>query len=124
DSVHESSAGGVIAASDIFRSVYALHLPRPHPSLEIRLDRRPALAAARFTREFLGALAVAAVVLLLTAVDRRRLLVALALTACGFAITATVIHFSEGKYLGATYPPHGGGDDGIAHESRGRTMAR
>jgi hypothetical protein len=121
---HGAPAGRVISAGDVFRSVYALHLPRPHPPLEMHLELGPALKAARFTRELLGALAVAAVVLLLTAVDRRRLLVALALTACGFAITATAIHFSEGKYLGATYPPHGGGDDGIAHESRGRTMAR
>src|SRR5439155_22643616 len=78
---HGDTAGRVIRSSDVSRNVYALHLPRPHPPLEMHLELGPALKAARFTRELLGALAVAAVVLLLTAVDRRRLLVALALTA-------------------------------------------
>lgn len=139
--MHREDAGRLISASDVGRRVYALHLPAPLTDrpweksrysdgapnlagLSMHLELRPGLAAARLASQLLSLVAVFGVLALLTKTDVRPFLVALALTTVALVIMATVVHFSEGKYLGPAYPPHGGGDDGLSHEFMGRTMAR
>ena len=48
---------------------------------------------------------------------------ATALLAVGYVVMAAFLAVSAGKYLGGTYPPHGGGDDGLVHDGWGHTMA-
>jgi hypothetical protein len=138
---HVDKAGRTIDEADVGKRVYALHVPsavgaRPWewprntaatPSaseLAIRLQLRAALAGARIAGGLVSAGGVFAILLLLTTIRWRSYFTALGITAVSLAIVAAVIHFSVGKYLGSTYPPHGGGDDGITHESMGRAMAR
>ncbi len=135
---HSEEAGRTIAPADVGRKAYALNLPAPASArfwekvsdearpgaLAMRLELRPGLAAALIARETIGLLGLFGVFTILVArINLKRLGVAVALTTAGLAIVLTLIHFSDGKYLGADYPPHGGGDDGLTHESTGRKMA-
>jgi hypothetical protein len=139
--IHVEKAGRPINEADVGKRVYALHVPsavgarpweRPRNTaattsateLAIRLQLRPALAGARIAGGLVSAGGVFAILLLLTTIRWRRYFTALGVSAVSLAIVWAVIHFSFGKYLGSTYPPHGGGDDGITHESMGRAMAR
>lgn len=138
---HKDDAGRAITAADVGRKAYALHLPVPLTArpwehvrnsdqpprvtaLAMHLELRPGLAVARLVGDLFGLAAVFGIVLLLTSIHGRSYLVALGLTALALVIVGLAIHFSQGKYLGPAYPPHGAGDDGLTHESTGRTMAR
>lgn len=138
---HRRLAGRTITIDDIGKKAYALSLPAPlrerpweHPpsaesqdrptALAMRLELRPGLVVARYADGLLGLAAVFGILALLTKIDWRPYRVALGVTAASLVILGTAMHFSEGKYLGAAYPPHGGGDDGLSHEGMGRAMAR
>lgn len=136
---HTQDEGRTISAADLGRRAYALHLPaqlterfwereaspgvRSATALSMHLERRPALVAASVANQVIGVLSIVGILALLTTIRAREYLVALSITACALAMIALLITFSEGKYLGSTYPPHGGGDDGLSHDSAGRTMA-
>lgn len=138
---HAEAAGRPIRAEDVGRSVYALHLPAPISErpwerdrsspqvrrvteLSMRLELSPRLAAARMLGKILSLVGIIGIFALMISIDHRRYLAGLGVTALGMLVIAVALSFSEGKYLGPTYPPHGGGDDGLTHESTGRTMAR
>lgn len=132
---HSQPAGRTITAADVARKAFALHLPAvvdkpwlhggasPTPeALAVRLIPSRRLAVAQTADRLLGLLAVVAI-LLTTEIAWRHYAAAAGLTAIGGIIVALIILFSQGKYLGPGYPPHGGGDDGLSHESKGRIMA-
>ena len=48
---------------------------------------------------------------------------ALGIFSGGYVLMVSFIWISFGKYIGKTYPPHGGGDDGLVHDGYGRIMA-
>jgi hypothetical protein len=132
---HTEPAGREVTAADVGRKVYALHLPsvvdKPWlldgaPSadaLAVRLVLSPRLAASRIVSHVLGLLALAGILILTIDIAWRRYAAAVGLAAAGAIVVALIIGFSQGKYLGPDYPPHGGGDDGLSHESKGREMA-
>lgn len=139
--VHAENAGRLIAEADVGKRAYALHLPPPigerfwekgraasetaaSTTLSMYLELGPALAAGRVLGQVLRVAAIIGILALTVTSLGRRYLMALSVVTAGLLIVALTIHFSEGKYLGATYPPHGGGDDGLSHESMGRSMAQ
>jgi hypothetical protein len=136
--VHLRESSRTISAADAGRRIYAFHLPAPltatfwekteeaprATALAMHLDLGPRLVVARVANHALGLLGILALFLLLTHLETRSFITALAVTTAALVMMAVVIHFSNGKFLGAAYPPHGGGDDGLSHESTGRNMAR
>jgi len=50
--------------------------------------------------------------------------VPLGLALAGYLLIKLMMHYDWGKNLLALYPPHGGGDDGISHESLGLGIVR
>ena len=139
--VHSEEAGRLITEADAGKRAYALHLPPPlgerfwekgragsesaaSTTLSMRLELGSTLAAARVLGLSIRLVAVFGILVLMTTSLGRPYLMALSAVTAGLLIVALTIHFSEGKYLGATYPPHGGGDDGLSHESMGRSMAQ
>jgi hypothetical protein len=137
---HATDSGRLITPSDSGKKLYALHLPPPLSArpwekaqqstpppltaLAMHLELRPGLVLAGLAASALRLVAVCAVLLLLTRIDAREDLIAFGIVALSFIVVGVALHFSEGKYLGPAYPPHGAGDDGLTHESTGRTMAR
>jgi hypothetical protein len=138
---HQEDTGRIIRAEDVGKKAYALHLPAPVKSrpwekgryagdpprltaLSMHLKLSLGLAAARAGSQFFSLAGILGVLILMTRIRWRTFLVAAGLITLSLVIIGVTIHFSEGKYLGATYPPHGGGDDGISHEFMGRNMAR
>lgn len=141
--IHQEDAGRTIRAEDVGRRVYALNIPkviaggykewteyrktsraRQLSELSIHLELSPKLAASRVAGNVLSFIGVIALIALMTRICWRPLLIALGITVLSLTIIGVFIHFSEGKFLGFQYPPHGGGDDGLSHESVGRDIAR
>ena len=120
--VHRDMASRRIEQGDAGKRVFAVFFPkrgpfhfRFEPSLRLRLaawlERVAALS---------GALAVLFVLVRPRWASWSR---ATALFAVGSVVMAAFLTVSAGKYLGGTYPPHGGGDDGLVHDGWGHTMA-
>lgn len=141
--VHGDDAGRLITADDVGKRVYALNLPAviaggykewvqmrkaghalTMSELTMRLKLSPKLMASRAAINVLSFLGVVALIGLMTRIKWRSYLTAMAYVAISLLIVVVYIHFSDGKFLGSQYPPHGGGDDGLSHESLGRDMAR
>ena len=141
--VHGDDAGRTITAGDVGKRVYALNLPAviaggykklgqirkaghtlSTPELTMRLKLSPKLMVCRVAKNVLSFLGVVVLVGLVTRIKWRSYSVALVYVAISLLIVTFYIHYSDGKFLGSQYPTHGGGDDGLTHESLGRDMAR
>lgn len=127
--VHEEVASREIAQEDAGKRIYAAFFPTPglvvkregelyfkmEPSFTLRLA---GWVEALFT--VLGGISVAMLIVVPRWASSVR---AASIFAAGYAVMASFMWASYGKYLGATYPPHGGGDDGLVHDGWGRVMA-
>jgi len=140
--VSQNDSGRIIITEDIGKKVYALNLPAlfaggynewvqsrnsTHtPSLcelAMHLNLSPKLKASRVAGNLLSFLGVFALIGLMTRINWKSYLIAISLTALSLIIIGVFIHYSNGKFLGPEYPTHGGGDDGLTHESLGRDIA-
>lgn len=132
-----------ITTEDIGKRVYALSLPKFYPGgyyewlnslrlthipspfeLAIHLKLSPKLRASYILRNLLSFLGVLVLIGLMTRINWKPYLTAISLTTLSLIIIGVFINCSHGKFLGSEYPPHGGGDDGLFHESCGRDIAR
>ena len=139
--VHEKETDRMILAKDVGKKLFALHLPAPitlRPwerkqntndqrhlaSLSMHLKLSPSLVISLIVRHLLSLMGILGILFFLTRIQWRAFLISAGIISIGLIFIGITIHFSEGKYLGSTYPPHGGGDDGITHDSLGRDIAR
>jgi len=140
--VSQNDSERIITAEDIGKRVYALNLPAvfagykewsqsrksartpPLYELAMHLDLSPKLEASRVAGNLLSFLGVLVLICLMIRINWKSYLIAISLTALSLIIIGVFIHYSNGKFLGPEYPTHGGGDDGLLHESYGRDIAR
>jgi hypothetical protein len=120
---HSQTAARTIEPRDAGRRVYAVFFPKRDPQLYFRFEPSLKLQLAAWTNAVLTVAAIWLVVGLTFRPRRETYFRTLLLFAGGYAIMAAFLSISAGKYLGSSYPPQGGGDDGLVHESWGRTMA-
>ncbi|MBW2605787.1 MAG: hypothetical protein JRE28_16010, partial [Deltaproteobacteria bacterium] len=131
----QNDSGRIITTEDIGKKVYALNLPAvvagghkartpPLCELAMHLNLSPKLKASRVVGNLLSFFGVVALIGLMTRINWKSYLIATSLTALSLIIIGVFIHYSIGKFLGTEYPTHGGGDDGLFHESHGREIAR
>jgi hypothetical protein len=121
--IHLHPAARTIAPPDVGKRVYAAFFPARSPVLHFEF--LPSLPL-RLARAIAIALTVGAVVMLLALTVRPRPLPAtraLTLVGVAYLLMTGFLALSAGKYLGRSYPPQGGGDDGIFHDGIGRAMA-
>ncbi len=121
--VHLQPAARAIGAGDSGKRVYAAFFPARGEALHFQLLRSLPLRLAAALSTVLTVTGVIMVLLLTVRVRRLPLTRAAGLFALAYALMAGFLAVSAGKYLGRSYPPHGGGDDGLFHDSVGRTMA-
>lgn len=127
--VHAEPAARTITASDAGRRVYAAFFPQGTPATGeeegIYLALRPSftLRAAGWVESLVTMIAVIAVIGLLVRVAAGPWLRAAALVFAAYGVMTAFLAVSAGKYLGAQYPPQGGGDDGMVHDGWGHAMA-
>ncbi len=139
---HTDFSGRTIASGDAGKRVYALNLPAVFPGgfkersesrntprilrpyeLSMRLNLSPKLAFGRLAGDILSLTGVLVLIVLMMRIKWKDYCIAMCITALSLVIIFAVIHYSSGKFLGHEYPPQGGGDDGIFHESYGRDIA-
>ena len=121
--VHPAVAARRIEPDAAGRRVYAAFFPKRDAVLDFAFEPSLTLRLARWigsALSFLGAVAV----LLLTVQPRWPSYTrALAIFSAGYLFMTSFLLVSAGKYLGRSYPPQGGGDDGLVHDAWGRAMA-
>lgn len=120
--VHRGMASRRIEDDDAGKRVFAAFFPQRGP-FHFRFEPSTRLQLAAWL-ERVAALA-GAVGVLFVLVRPRWPAWARATALCGVAyvVMTAFLAVSAGKYLGATYPPQGGGDDGLVHDGYGHAMA-
>lgn len=104
-------------------SIYAaIRQNSAYPHLEFR----PALWASLggWIQQGLALAFFALLVTRVTPLRAREAWVPVGLALAGYLIIKLMMHYDWGKNLLNLYPPHGGGDDGISHESLGLGIVR
>ena len=123
--VHSGVSARLISPQDAGRRVYAAFFQKdpapgqPAPQQSFTLRPSLTLRLAGWTEAFLtlvGGLGVLVLTLRLRWPEFLRSAVT-----CLSVYLLTILY--HGATLGRAYPPHGGGDDGLSHESWGRIMA-
>lgn len=120
---HAAVAAREIAAADVGKRVYVAFFPKRDAVLHFRLEPSLRLRLAGWAGALLTLAGIAAVVVVTVQLRWRTFLRALLIVSSAYVVMMSFIAISAGKYLGRTYPPQGGGDDGIVHDGWGRTMA-
>lgn len=122
--LHPALSGRKISSTDVGRKAYLFFLPEKTPVFPVFLRLNRTLAASRIGGHLLSVFGVLCLYLLMVRPRWRPLLSATAIVAISMTLIYLSIAFSGGKPLGSYYTPHGGGDDGLLHESYGRQMAK
>ena len=127
--VHNEIGTRDITPADAGKRIYAAFFPTPGSVLSrdqefyFRFEPSMKLRIAAWFENLLTIVGGIVIVFLTVGVRWPSYFRALGIFAVSYALMASFIWVSFGKYLGATYPPHGGGDDGMVHDGYGRTMA-
>ena len=127
--VHPQIASREIRPEDAGKRVYAAFFSTPGSvltrdrELYFRMEPSLTLRMSGWLGNLLTLIGVGCVVLLTVTPLAGPYLRALALFAGSYAFMMSFIWISLGKYIGKTYPPQGGGDDGFVHDGLGRMMA-
>ncbi|MBI4633165.1 MAG: hypothetical protein HY742_04680 [Deltaproteobacteria bacterium] len=122
--IHPALSGKKISSADVGRKAYLFFLPEKTPVFPVFLRLNRTLAASRIGGHILSVLGILCLYVLMIRPRWRPLLIATAIVAISMILIYLSIAFSGGKPLGSYYTPHGGGDDGLLHESYGRQMAK
>ena len=120
---HEKLAARRITSEDAGQRVYAAFFPKRDARLDVRFEPSAALRLAGWVKTVLTVTGGLAVLMLLIRPRWRALVPAFSLFVAGYLLIVSFLAISAGKYLGAAYPPQGGGDDGMVHDGWGRAMA-
>jgi hypothetical protein len=127
--VHDEVASRDITPADAGKRIYAAFFPTPGSVLShdkefyFRFDPSTKLRIAAWFEDLLTIVGGIVIVVLTVRIRWPSYVRALAIFSVSYALMAAYIWVSFGKYLGQTYPPHGGGDDGMVHDGWGRMMA-
>lgn len=122
--VHKKPAGMTILRTDIGKKAYSLFIPGKTPEIYINLELNSRLAISQFAEKALTILGVFILFIAGTIIRWRPCFTSISIVAIAIILIYLSISISGGKPLGALYTPHGGGDDGLFHESLGRDIAR
>ena len=127
--VHQEVASREIAKEDAGKRIYAAFFSTPgmllkrEGELHFKLEPSLTLRLAGWAEALLTVVGGISVVMLIVIPRWGNSVRALSIFAAGYAVMASFMWAGYGKYLGKTYPPHGGGDDGLVHDGWGRVMA-
>lgn len=121
---HPSLSGKTILQNDMGKKVYVLFLPENTPLFPVRLKLNAALATSCIAGHLLTVFGILCLFFLSIRLRWRPFLTATAIVTAAMILIYVSITLSAGKPLGVYYTPHGGGDDGLAHESWGRQIAK
>jgi hypothetical protein len=121
--VHPALAARRIEPDAAGRRVYAAFFPKRDTVLDFAFEPPLTLRLARWIGAALSLLGAVAVLLLTVQPRWRSYTRALAIFSAGYLFMTSFLLVSAGKYLGRSYPPQGGGDDGMVHDGWGRAMA-
>lgn len=120
--LHSGLASRSIAKGDAGSRVYVAFFPARDRGRLFAMQPSLRLRAGAWGDVVVTVLASVAVLLLTTRVRWNAYLRALVLVAAGYLFLVTHADFQV-DHLGRPFPPHAGGDDGLAFEGWGRTMA-
>lgn len=128
--VHGQVAEKEIAPEDAGKRIYAVFFPKVDPKLYFALNPSLKLLLSGWVDALLSIIGWGLVLWLMVrprwAAYLRTLLlygVSYMWIAIFIMMMAIFIPTSAGEYLGKTYPPHSGGNDGMLHDGFGREMA-
>ena len=120
---HRDVSAKIISSEDVGHKAYILFLPKLSDKLFLHLELNRKLLAGCVAGNVLSIVGVLSLFILMTRIKWRPYFIALCLISVAMVLIYLSLLISSVK-LGATYLPHGGGDDGLLHESHGRNMAR
>ena len=127
--IHSELATKQVHADDVGKRIYAAFFPsyeklnKRVPDLYFEFTPAAKYRMLRWMLDLLGCIG-AILILSITLYPRwEQTLKAIALFSIGLLFIVSFSVVSIGQYLGQAYPPHGGGDDGLAHDNWGREMA-
>jgi hypothetical protein len=115
-------ASRTIEPQDAGKRVYAAFFPARTPDMYFALAPSLTLRLAGWAEAFLGLAGGLAVLMLMVRPQWSGYLTALVLFSAGYLKMARFSQIGV-EYLGRTYPPNWGGDDGMAFDGWGRAMA-
>lgn len=120
--VHPTIAARRIEASDAGKRVYVAFFPGPTRDIYFELAPSLRLRLAAWTAAILSFIGAVTVIMLTVRLRWGLYLRALTLFSTGY-LTMAILSPANGGYLGKTYGPFRGGDDGMLHDGYGRAMA-
>jgi len=121
--VHPQVAARVIESEDAGKRVYVAFFPKRDRSFDFAFEPSRTLLASRWASILLTIACGLAVLLLTHRGPWFASIQALLIFAAGYLLSAGFVSTRPGAYLGRSYPPHAGGDDGLLHDAYGRSMA-
>ena len=121
--VHDQVAEREITLSDVGKRVYAISFPELYPNLYYKLNPSLLLKCSGWAEGILTIIGWITILLLMIRPRWGAFLRSLVFFGIGYLIIVYFISLNTHQYLGGTYMPHGGGDDGMVHDSLGRDMA-
>lgn len=121
--VHEEVAERAIQPQDAGRRVYAAFFPGRDAPFEFHLVPSLPLRIAAWADAFLSLLGICVVVALLVRPHWPDYVRAASISLVAYYVAIALFGTPSSGRLGALYYPHGGGSDGLVHESYGREMA-
>ena len=120
---HDQVTARTIAPDDAGKRIYALFFPKRDPRLEFELIPSLTLRLSGWLASLLSVAGVLAVLALTIRPRWRPFGRAVLLFTIAYGVMLGFLAISAGKYLGTSYPPQGGGDDGLTHDGYGHSMA-
>jgi hypothetical protein len=121
--IHNQVTARFITREDVGKRVYALFLPQRDAQLYFQLNRSLKLRLAAWVTMCLTLIGVVTVLVLTMRPRWDTYLRALFIFSAGCLLMAWFLTATGGPYLGESYSPQGGGNDGMVHDSYGREMA-
>jgi hypothetical protein len=127
--IHSELASKQVHTDDVGKRIYAAFFPSYEklnqrvPDLYFEFTPSLKYRILRWMHDLLGC--IGAILILSVTLSPRweQTLKAITLFSIGLLFIVSFSAVSIGQYLGLAYPPHGGGDDGLAHDNWGREMA-
>ena len=120
--VHPQPAGRTIAAEEAGTRVYASFFPARDRELLFAMEPSLMLRAGAWGDIVLTIIASIGTLMLTTRLRWHAYARALTIFTLGYLVLVSHVDFRV-DHLGAEYPPHSGGDDGLAFDAWGRMMA-
>jgi len=112
-----------ITSNDIGMRLFAMFTPKVERSIYFKLDKSIKLQLIYFLDSLLTIFATVFVLMITMKVQKSPWIRSGVIFSSAYLIMVLLLSMQAGKLVENSYPPHGGGDDGLVHESWGRVMA-